>query len=182
MTHRRGKAARPPLDPARLDELALAYVGRFATTRAKLCSYLSRKVRERGWAGDAPPGFEAIAERLAALGYVDDSAYALSKARSLTARGYGSRRVKQSLRAAGVGDEDCKPARELAESEAVESALRFARRRKIGPFGAGGADRAGRQREIAAMVRAGHGFQLANAIAAIEPGSELDIELLAEKA
>jgi hypothetical protein len=31
------------------------------------------------------------------------------------------------------------------------------------------------------MVRAGHGFGLARAILALEPGSEVDIETLAEK-
>ena len=36
-----------PLDAARLDELALAYVARFATSRAKLLRYLARKVRDR---------------------------------------------------------------------------------------------------------------------------------------
>jgi regulatory protein len=173
---------RPALDETRLDELALSYVGRFATTRAKLCSYLSRKVRERGWAGKAPPAFESISERLEALGYVDDSAFALSKARSLSARGYGSRRVSQSLRLAGVGDSDGEAALELAQAEAVESALRFARRRRIGPFGTGGSDRASRQKHIAAMIRAGHGYELANAIARIEPGNTVDIDLLAEKA
>lgn len=38
-----------PLDPARLERLALRYVERFATTRVKLTRYLERKVRERGW-------------------------------------------------------------------------------------------------------------------------------------
>ncbi|HUG44962.1 MAG TPA: RecX family transcriptional regulator [Sphingomicrobium sp.] len=182
MGQRRTRTARPPLDAARLGELALAYVGRFATTRAKLSVYLERKIRERGWAGQAPPDVEAIAQRLASLGYIDDAAFALSRARSLTERGYGSKRVRHSLRAAGVGDEDSEPARELAQAGAVESALRFARRRRIGPFGSGTLDRAARQRALAAMVRAGHGFGLANAILALEPGSEVDVELLAEKA
>jgi regulatory protein len=34
-----------PLDPARLDELALTYVARFATSAAKLERYLKRKLR-----------------------------------------------------------------------------------------------------------------------------------------
>jgi hypothetical protein len=31
------------------------------------------------------------------------------------------------------------------------------------------------------MVRAGHGFGLANAILAVEPGAEISVEMLAEK-
>ncbi len=37
-----------PLTATRLQDLALSYVARFATTRAKLEAYLVRKLRERG--------------------------------------------------------------------------------------------------------------------------------------
>ncbi|MFP5330530.1 MAG: regulatory protein RecX [Alphaproteobacteria bacterium] len=182
MTTRRSRKPRPPLDKGRLEELALAYVGRFATTRAKLAAYLSRKIRERGWASDREPEIDGIVERLAGLGYVDDAAYALSKSRSLTGRGYGARRVRQSLRAAGIEEQDCAPANSFAESEAVDSALRFARRRRLGPFAAGRPDPQARQKALAAMVRAGHGFELSRAIVSLEPGAEPDIEFLAEHA
>jgi len=61
----RRRNASPKLDESRLNELALRYVGRFATTRAKLRTYLERKVRERGWSGDSEPDPAAIAERFA---------------------------------------------------------------------------------------------------------------------
>ena len=120
----------PPLDERRLNELALRYVGRFATTRAKLRSYLARKLDERGWDGERDPDPEAIAERFAAQGYVDDSSYALAKSQSLTGRGYGKRRVVQALRAAGIDDEHGAAAHAHAEDEAVSAALKFARRRR----------------------------------------------------
>lgn len=170
-----------PLDSARLDELALTYVGRFATTRAKLGSYLSRKIRERGWAGEQPPEPERIVERLAELGYVDDAQYALSKARSLTGRGYGPRRVSQSLHAAGIGEEDGEAARELAGEESVEAALHYARRRRIGPYAAEAPDPAARERALAAMIRAGHSFGIAKAILSLKPGEDVNIEMLEEK-
>ena len=180
MARRGTRRPPPPLDAERLKELALTYVGRFATTRAKLASYLSRKLRERGWAGDVPPDIETVVERLAGLGYVDDAAFALSRSRALTSRGYGSRRVTQALRAAGVGEEEGEPALELAEAEAVDSALRFARRRRLGPFGDSKPDRAGMERSLASMLRAGHGFTLSKAILNLEPGAEIDIERLVE--
>lgn len=180
--HGRSRRRNPiPLDSSRLDELALTYVGRFATTRAKLGTYLSRKIRERGWAGERPPAVETVVERLASLGYVDDAQYALSKARALTGRGYGPRRVSQSLRAAGIGEEDGEAARELAGGESVEAALHYARRRRIGPFGAEAPDVAARERTLAAMIRAGHSFALSKAILALKPGEEVDIEMLGEK-
>lgn len=181
MARRNGRKPRPPLDPDTLNELALAYVGRFATTRAKLASYLLRKLRERGWASERSAEVDTIVERLAGLGYIDHAAFALSKSRALTARGYGPRRVSQSLRAAGVDERDSRAARQHAGSEAVESALRFARRRRLGPFGDRVADRHDLERALAAMVRAGHSFELAKAIVSLGPGADVDVESLSEK-
>jgi len=178
MVARNPRKPRPPLDAARLEEMALGYVGRFATSRAKLISYLKRKLRERGWSGDREPPLEELADRLVRLGYVDDRAFALSKARSLGGRGYGVRRVHQALNLAGIGEEDASPARELAEAEAVESALRFARRRSLGPFASQAPDPRHRERALAAMIRAGHGFGLARAIIDLNPGDIPDFDLL----
>jgi len=163
-----------PLNETTLQELALKYVGRFATSRSKLRSYLSRKVRERGWDGRSEPDLDGLAGRLAGLGYVDDSAYALAKSQSLTGRGYGKRRLDQQLRLAGIDEEDGQAARDLAEQQAVAAALRFAERRKIGPFGAEMRDLKGREKAIAAMVRAGHSLTLAKAIAGLPPGAPVD--------
>ena len=172
MTARTASRKTPrPLDEARLEELALAYVGRFATTRAKLASYLARKLRERGWAAPRAPATEALVEKLAGLGYVDDAAYALAKARSLGARGYGRRRVRQALRQAGVGEEDGRAADDNARAEAVTAALLFARRKRIGPVALEKPDPEDRERALAAMVRAGHDFALARRVLALPPGS-----------
>ena len=67
-----------PLGAAKLDELALAYVARFATSRAKLTRYLARKVRESEWMdeSDAMAACEAIADRMERLRYLDDRQYA----------------------------------------------------------------------------------------------------------
>ncbi|HEU0310496.1 MAG TPA: RecX family transcriptional regulator [Sphingomicrobium sp.] len=162
----------------KLEELALNYVGRFATTRSKLLAYLNRKLRERGWEGECEPSVEDLADRMVELGYVDDKAFAMSKARSLTGRGYGERRVRQALAIAGIGDEDGAEARTLAEEEAVEAALRFARRRSIGPFGPRRPTPIERERALASMVRAGHRFDLAKAIIDLNPGENPDVESL----
>jgi regulatory protein len=168
-----------PLDEALLNELALRYVGRFATTRAKLRSYLTRKVRERGWSGAGEPDLGSIAERFADLGYIDDASYALSKSQSLTARGDGKKRVVQALKIAGIGEEDSSTARDHAEVEAVTAAVRFARRRRIGPFAQiPPANPRERDKALAAMMRAGHGFELSRAILALPPGEEVDVDQL----
>lgn len=155
----------PPLDAAKLTELALAYVARFATSRAKLEAYLRRKLRERGWAGEGEPSAAEVAARCVSAGYVDDAAFARAKAGSLLRRGYGMRRVGQALDAAGI-----EPASraEIEASEATEraAALTLARRRKFGPFGEGPLDRGTREKQLAAMLRAGHSMDRARALIA----------------
>lgn len=179
MDVRRRPRARPPLDRDSLEKLAVAYVGRFATTRSRLAAYLGRKVRERGWAEPGEPPVDALVDRCAGMGFVDDSAYALAQARSLSGRGYGRRRLQSKLRSAGVADADSQQANALAETESVESALRFARRRRIGPFAASIPERAERERALAAMIRAGHPFGLARAIVDLGPGETIDPDSLA---
>jgi regulatory protein len=172
----------PPLDERRLNELALKYVGRYATTRAKLRAYLTRKLRERGWGGAGEPDLERLADKMSALGYVDDAAYALSKSQALSGRGYGKRRLVEKLRIAGVAEDDGVAACDHADEQALAAALRFAERRKIGPFGLSQVDPQQRERAIAAMVRAGHSFALARALADWPPGEKLDLDELSERA
>ena len=172
----------PPLDSGRLQELALRYVGRYSTTRAKLRAYLARKLRERGWSESTEPDLDRLAGRLCELGYVDDSAYALAKSQALASRGYGKRRLDEKLRLAGIDEADGAEAREHADARAIDAALRFAERRRIGPFAGQAPDPRQRDKAIAALVRAGHSFALARAIAAMHPGAEIDVDALREQA
>lgn len=154
--NRRERKPPRPLDAARLDEMALAYVARFATSAGKLSDYLRRKLRERGWEGEGEADLHAIVSRFVELGYVDDAGFARGKAQSLLRRGYGARRIEQALGAAGIAE----PLREEArgsDAERRRAALVMARKRRFGPFGGGsGLDPALREKQVAAMLRAGH--------------------------
>lgn len=153
----------PPLDAAALERLALRYVERFATTRGKLADYLGRKIRERGW--DGPPADPlGLAACMAELGYVDDRLYAESKAASLARRGLGARRVAAALRQARVGSADVEELTPAIAERAALAALTFARRRRLGPFGPPAVDRVARDRQLGAMIRAGHDVDLARRI------------------
>ena len=152
------KRARPkpkPLDPARLEELALAYVARFATSAAKLHRYLKNKLRERGWDGEDEPDLTRIVGRYVELGYVDDVTFARARTGGLLRRGYGERRVREALREAGI-DEAIREETRPDEAAARRAALTLARKRGFGPFGIEPLDRARRGKQIAAMLRAGH--------------------------
>jgi len=167
----RNRKPPPPLDSERLERLALFYAGRYSTTRAKLAAYLNRKVRERGWEGDRQPAIERLVERFSELGYVNDKAFASSKAASLQRRGYGERRLDQALYVAGIDPQDASEAKEQARSGAWDSALRFAERRKLGPFARVETDRAARQKALAAMLRAGHPIEIARRLLAARLGA-----------
>lgn len=164
----------PPLDEGSLERLALRYAERYATTRAKLSRYLIRKTRERGWTGEREPPVQTIVERMAALNYVDDRAFATARAATMGRRGMGLRRVAADLRAAGIGEEDSADARTAAEESAWTSALRYAEKRRIGPFALAAAEREVRQKALAAMLRAGHSIDIAIKIVNALPGEEIE--------
>lgn len=166
----RSSKARPPYDSETLEQAALAYAGRYATSRARLAAYLARKLRERGWSGSGDPPVAALVERMAGHGYVDDRAFASARAASLGRRGYGERRLREALRAAGIEEMDAAGAREEARNGAWAAALRFAERRRIGPFAASEPDRPGREKALAAMLRAGHPVELARRLVLAKPG------------
>jgi regulatory protein len=170
MKAERNKKPRPPLDSGSLEQLALFYVGRYATTKAKLARYLGRKVQERGWAEAGKAPIEPLVQRFAERGYIDDGAFASARAASLQRRGYGERRVAQALYAAGIDEEDAAEARQQSREGAFAAALRFAERRRIGPYAAQTADREAKQRAFAAMMRAGHPVDLARRLLDARPG------------
>lgn len=162
---REGRKSVPSLDGEGLRRAALRYVERYATTRAKLASYLNRKIRERGWSGSHPPEVLALVEQMADLRYVDDAAFASARTSSLSRRGYGPRRIGADLRAAGVADHHSPGSAE----ERWAAALVFARRKRIGPYAAAKGDRAAREKAFAAMMRAGHEPGMARRIVAALP-------------
>jgi len=184
----RQKRAPKPLDAARLRELALSYVARFATSSGKLEAYLQRKVRERGWeeeeAGSegGAAGIAALVREFAERGYIDDDAYARARSADLLRRGYGGRRVGEALRHAGI-DEQIRANVAPGEAQARHAALRLAQKRRFGPFAAEHPDRDRQQKQLAAMLRAGHAMnaarfmvQAASEDEAISWASELDEE------
>ncbi len=169
-----------PLDRAALEALALHYVGRFATSEARLARYLGRKLFERGWddAGSSGDAVQAAVAKCARLGFVDDAAFAAQRGDALGRRGLGERRLRAQLNVDGIKTEVAAPVLEHARNDRLSTALAFARRRRLGPFGAGmPADPKARDKVMAAFLRAGHDSATARRILAIAPG---DAAALAE--
>jgi regulatory protein len=159
------------LDESALREAGLTYVTRYGGTAAALTRALDRRIRR--WAdallASEDPDREAIAAEaaalrqtarkvvlsLAALGAVDDAAFAESRARKLRRGGRSRRAVLAHLGGKGVAAELATAA--VPEDEAAElaAALAFARRRRVGPFAREAAEDETRDRILAAFGRAG---------------------------
>ena len=160
----RRKTLPRPLNNKNLHDLALFYVARYATSQKKVSDYLKRKIRERGWDDDTPPHLDEIVARLTILGYINDLNFAAHKSESLMRRGYGMRRIQAALRVAGISDADKQAALSIDESTALQVAMIYARKKKLGPFSAGEQDHASRKKHFATMCRAGHDFSIVQQI------------------
>lgn len=165
------------LDQNSLQELGLRYVSRYATTRHKLKSYLFRKLRERDWSDDRPADVEAMVERFAELGYIDDALFARNKASALINRGYGKRRVSQALYQAGIEEGDDRQALDLSEAKKWDAALTYARKKSIGPFAQQQADQDKCRKQLQAFLRAGHDFDIASRFVFAKPGDDVEVEI-----
>jgi regulatory protein len=164
MASARIRKVKPPLEPEALRELALVYVGKYATTNQKLRRYLQRKIRERGWHDDGDAPVDDIVERFSANGFVDDLAYANAKTGSLLRRGYGAGRIRTTLMQAGIARETTETLSDIDEDAAMAAALAFAKRRRFGPYGSATKDADVRRRQLAAFLRAGHSFAISKRI------------------
>src|SRR5438874_115408 len=165
MTETEGK----PIEPALLEKWALGYLERFASSAENLRRVLRRRVRRRMRDDEAVRAADALIDALVIryrdAGLIDDAAYAAGRARARLARGQSLRRIAAGLMAKGVGAEDRAAAlqalRETAPDPDLAAACAFARRRRLGPFRRGQADRA---RELAAFARAGFARREAEAV------------------
>lgn len=165
-------SARPPkpMSKAALEAAALAYLARFATSSANLKRILGAKVMRasRHYGDDPAPllaEIESILARYVQKGVLDDAAYAEMQIVKLRRRGGSARAIKERLAAKGVGLDMMATALGGAESVAADraAAITLARRRRLGPFRV--ANRAeNRQRDLAALGRAGFDYQTAAAV------------------
>jgi regulatory protein len=157
------------LDEAGLRALGLDYATRYGGTTAAMARILDRRIQrwERAMAAEgADPdaiATEAAALRaaavrvvasLAALGAVDDAAFAESRARRLRRSGRSRRAVLAHLGAKGVGASLAGAAAPEDEAAEFAAALAFARRRRVGPFAREG-EAEDRMRALMAFGRAG---------------------------
>ena len=122
-------------------------------------------------AAEARGAIRAVVARLRAAGAVNDAAFAESRAHSLVRAGRSRHAVAAHLAAKGVDVETARAVLPEDDASELAAALILARRRRIGPFRAGGGtpDAAGYRRELAMLARAGFAQSVARQALGTEP-------------
>ena len=157
------------IGPELLEGWALGYLGRYASSAENLRRVLTRRARRYSpeAAQRAAGSIEAIVTRYRESGLLDDAAYAAARAASLQRRGGSLTAIRARLAAKGVAGEVAAEAiarlRDEDQDPDLAAACAFARRRRLGPFRRGAADR---RRELAAFARAGFSRRTAEAVLA----------------
>jgi regulatory protein len=170
--------------PEALERSALHYLERFDSSSGHLRRLLLRKVemsarvhgtdREEGRAA-----VERVVARLTGLGLLDDARFARERVRSLLARGTSAAMIRARLGAKALPAELIDAAL-AAQSDGndgeLRAALRYARRRRLGPFRQ--EDRAERrERDLAALGRQGFAYETARRVVDSDDPAGLAAEL-----
>jgi regulatory protein len=151
-----------------LHRAALYYLERYSAPAAQLRRVLARKVSAScRYHEQEPASFDAMLDdvvaRCVASGLVDDQRFAEARAASLRRRGRSARAVSANLAAKGVSRELAARASESDDESELAAARKTARRKRLGPWNRG--ERAGgRQKDLAALARAGFTMTIARAV------------------
>jgi len=163
------------LTEASLEQAALRYLDRYASSAAGLRRILLRRVRRNAGDGDgrqaAASAIDAVLRRLVGSGLLDDARYAEVRAASLARRGLSLSAIRRDLGARGVARPEIEAALAAIKGDAggtdaadLAAALALARRRRLGPFRVEGQRAAFRMRDLAALGRAGFAFEVAKRV------------------
>jgi len=169
-----------------LDNAALYYLSRFATSAENLRRVMMRKIqlsaKHHGTSiDDGADLLDSMIQRYLNFGLLDDPAYAKTRAASLHRRGNSARVITGKLKQNGVGSDDIAAAidalrDDLDDGEDPEftAALTLARKRRFGPFGLEKPGEEKRTKQLAALARAGFSYGIAKRI--INADDEEDLE------
>lgn len=160
-----------------LERAAMHYLARFSSSSANLRLILERKVWRRVNLGAEKPDeveqwLDDVLSKCARMGLVDDSEYALMRAKNFHKKGRGISVIKAELRHKGINEEIIHKTIELINPDGdadYNAALHLARKKKLGKFAlkqANNADDAKklRQKHLGVLARAGFSFQIAQEV------------------
>jgi regulatory protein len=171
-----GSIRATPTDPRKLREKlrrsGFAYLQRYSASEAHFFELMEKKLRRWEAAGYVALGEASVAglvgeltSEFRELGLLDDAGFAASRVASARRKGASRLKIALGLRAKGVDGDLARAAIEEEGTDETVAALRFCRRRRIGPWRRGERpDRDGLNREIAILARQGFATQLGRAV------------------
>lgn len=156
--------SKKPLDQSSLQAAALRYLSQRGASRAQLARVLRRRVDRDARRREEPPSpeadewIDAILTKMEGWGYLDDAKYAEDKAKAMRRRGASRRKIQAKLAEKGIDREVADAALEDHDRDAERAAAdKLVKRRKFGR------DPERRQKELAALARAGFSYDVAKA-------------------
>ena len=156
------------ITPQRLKNIALFYLKRFETSETGLKNVLKRRVDDYAYFDKDFDKFTAyqwiddLVADLVRLKYVDDERFAEIKIRGYLAAGKSPRYILIKLREKGIDDILANKLLGEQEFDEFESALKLAKKKKIGPFLSDlSVKRERRNKDLAILIRAGFNYDIA---------------------
>jgi regulatory protein len=158
------------VDSAYLERAALYYLERYASSSENLRKVLKRKIDRRcTLRGEAEQGEEfyllidPIIERYIASGLLNDTVYTQSQVASMRRRGNSKRMITAKLAAKGLKSDYVAAIVEEDDTDELQAARNYARRRRLGPWSSKPASPEQQLKDMAALARAGFSFTHAKA-------------------
>ncbi|MDP6173464.1 MAG: RecX family transcriptional regulator [Rhodospirillales bacterium] len=171
--------------PKRIENWALHHLARYDCSAAHLERLLKRRVDrsarvhelDEEECASASQAITDVIEKLLANGMLDDRRHAGTRAISLNRRGTSRRVIRGKLREKGIAGDLIEEALEALGPEGLTeagAALALAKRRRLGLHRAPDTRQATREKDLAAMARAGFVYSLAQRIIDAETDEELE--------
>ena len=177
--------------PKSLENAAIYYLKRYASSTANLKSVLMRRVLKsalhhetdveegRRWIDD-------VVTKLQNTGYLDDRQYTETRIHSLYARGLSLRAIRMKLSEKGVPADIVMEAVEMLCEESknpeLQAAITTARRRKLGPYRVRGDRQENRERDLASLARGGFSYDIAVTVVDTTTVEELEDHIIFDHA
>ncbi len=170
-TNRHERKAPKKISKTYLENAALYYLQRYATSAENLKRILLRKVKRSCTfhqvpAEDFVPLVNELVARYMSVGLVDDKVFAQARVTSLRRQGHSGRSIIARLQVKGLSTAQIEAALKNVDEEhedaEMSAAIAYARRKKLGSYRKKAiTDPKDLQKELASMGRAGFGYETA---------------------
>ena len=155
------------ITPQRLKNIALYYLKRFETSEANLRSVLKRRIDDYAYfdkefdKAKAYQWLDELVNDFVRLNYVNDERFAEMRIRGYLKAGKSPRYILNKLKEKGIGEDLTVKLLNEQEYDDFESALKLAKKKKIGPFCADEKLRKERRnKDMGVLIRAGFDYDV----------------------